>query len=204
MRKRQIIGILLVSMLLLLGACAPAPAPTLAPQETPAVTPTPAPTPPATSVPQPPVGFSIYNDVVSNFAIPYPEDWEMIPKERIEFALVGFWDRQQSASVNSFYVMKANLPYEMDVEDYFESEKAYFPGEYANYTSVSTSTLTLNGKKAIKHTWSFTLGGDTLKYIRLYVIDEKVIWLLEAGCSMESFDSYKNTYDTMMSGFYIY
>ena len=146
----------------------------------------------------------MYNDVVSNFAIPYPEHWEMIPKERIEFALVGFRDSQQSASANSFLVMKANLPYEMDVKGYFELEKTYFPGEYANYTSASTSTLTLNEKKAIKHTWSFTLGGDTLKYIRLYVIDKKVVWLLEAGGSIESYDSYKNTYDTMMSGFYIY
>ena len=159
--------------------------------------------PPATSVPQPPFGFSMYNDVVSSFAIPYPEDWEMIPKENIEFALVGFRDRQQDAITSSFLVIKADLPQEMDVEDYFGLEKAYFPGEYADYTPISTNTLTLNGKKAIKHTWSFTLGGDTLKYIRLYVIDEKVVWVLEAGCFKESFDSYKNTYDTMISGFYI-
>jgi hypothetical protein len=158
---------------------------------------------PATLIPQPPTGFLTYNDIVSNFAIPYPEDWEMMPKENIQFALVGFWDRQQDASVNSFYVMKAALPFEMDVEDYFESERGYFPGEYANYTPISTDTLTLNGKKAIRHTWTFTLDGDAFKYIRQYIVDQKTIWILEAGYPLESFDGYKSIYDTMMSGFYI-
>jgi len=43
MRKTQIIGVLLITLLLVLGACAPAPTP--APEETPAPTPTPAPAP---------------------------------------------------------------------------------------------------------------------------------------------------------------
>jgi len=183
-----------ISIILLLGfiviACTPA-------QETGIAA------PPATSVPQPPVGFLMYNDVVNNFVIPYPEDWGMIPKETIEFALVGFRDSQQDAIVSSFLVMKAALPQEMDVEAYFESEKAYFPGEYANYTPISTNSLTLNGKKAIEHIWSFTSGENTLKYERLYIIDKKVVWLLESGCFKESFNDYKNTFDIMMSGFRI-
>lgn len=92
--------------------------------------------PPTTSIPQPPAGLAMYNDIASGFAIVYPEDWEMIPKQDIEFALVGFWDRRQGATTNSFYVMKAALPFEMDVEEYFESERGYFPGEYANYTAI--------------------------------------------------------------------
>ncbi len=161
---------------------------------------------PVTSAPQPPIGFLLYDDDVNRFSILYPEEWEMIPPqgtERIKYALVGFWNRQQNATLNSFYVMKADLPNEMDVEDYFELEKTYFPGEYGNYTSISTSTLNLNGEKAVKHIWSFTLGSDTLKYARLYLIDDKVVWLLEAGCSIESFNDYENTYDTMMSEFCI-
>lgn len=158
---------------------------------------------PSTLIPQPPAGFLKYNDIVSNFAIPYPEAWEMMPKENIQFALVGFWDRQQNDSVNSFYVMKADLPYEMDVEDYFKSEKGYFPGEYANYTPISTDTLTLHGKKAIRHIWTFTPDGDAFKCIRQYIVDQKTIWVLEASCPLESFEGYKSIYDTMMSGFYI-
>ena len=171
--------------------------------QTPAQSPTPTPLP-VTSVPQPPIGFLMYADNVNRFSIFYPEGWEMIPPqgtEKIKYALVGFWDRQQNATLNSFYVMKADLPNEMDVEDYFELEKTYFPGEYGNYTSISTSILNLNGEKAVKHMWSFTLGGDALQYVRLYLIDEKVVWLLEAGCSMQSFNDYENTYDIMMSGF---
>jgi len=159
--------------------------------------------PPATSIPQPPAGFAMYNDIVSGFAIVYPEDWEMIPKHDIDFALVGFWDRRQGATMNSFYVMKASLPYAMDVDDYFESEEGYFPGEYANYTPISTDTLTLNGRKAIRHTWTFTAGSDTYEYIRQYIVDREIIWVLEAGCALESFDSYQSVYNTMMSGFYI-
>lgn len=158
---------------------------------------------PRTLVPQPPAGFSIYNDIASNFSIPYPEDWETIPKENIEFAVVGFWDRQQNTMLSYFVVMKAELPAEMDVEDYFEPEKEYFPGEYANYTPISTNTLTIYGKKAIRHTWTFTLDGDAFEYIRQYVVDQKTVWVLEAGCPLESFDGYKSIYDTMMSGFYI-
>ena len=159
--------------------------------------------PTTTSIPQPPVGFALYNDTVSGFAIVYPEDWEMIPKENIEFALVGFWDRRQGATTNSFYVMKASLPYAMDVEDYFESEKGYFPGEYANYTPISTDTLTLNGRKIVRHIWTFTLSGDGFEYTRQYIVDHKTIWVLEAGCSLESSDIYESVYNTMMSGFYI-
>jgi len=159
--------------------------------------------PTTTSIPQPPAGFALYNDVVSDFAIVYPEDWEMIPKENMEFALVGFWDHQQGATTNSFYVMKASLPYTMDVEDYFESEERYFPGEYANYNPTSTDTLTINGLKAVKHTWTFTVSGDGFKYVREYIVERKTIWLLEAGCTLDSFDSYQSVYNTMMSGFYI-
>jgi len=159
--------------------------------------------PPATSIPQPPAGFAAYNDIASGFAIVYPEDWEMIPKQNIEFALVGFWDRRPGATTNAFYVMKASLPYAMDVEDYFESEEGYFPGEYANYTPTSTDTLTLNGRKAVRHTWTFTASGDSFKYIRQYTVDHKTIWLLEAGCVLDSFDGYQSVYNTMMSGFYI-
>lgn len=158
---------------------------------------------PATLIPQPPAGFLTYNDIVSNFSIPYPEDWEMIPKENIEFAVVGFWDRQQNIMLSYFVVMKAELPAEMDVEDYFEPERELFPGEYANYTPISTDTLILYGKKAIRHTWIFTLDGAAFKYIRQYIVNQKTIWVLEAGCHLESFDSYKNIYDTMMAGFRI-
>jgi hypothetical protein len=158
--------------------------------------------PPTTSIPERPAGFLAYNDIVNSLYIIYPEDWEIIPKESVEFALVGFRDRQQGAGVNSFYVMKAALPFEMDVEDYFESEKGYFPGEYANYTPISTDTLTLNGRKAIRHTWTFTVGSDAFKYIRQYIVDRKTIWVLEAGCALGSFDSYESVYNTMMSGFY--
>lgn len=159
--------------------------------------------PPTTSIPQRPTGFAMYNDIVSGFAIVYPEDWEMIPKQNIQFALVGFWDRRQGATTNSFYVMKASLPYAMDAEDYFESEKGYFPGEYANYTPISTDSLTLNGRKAVRHAWTFTVSGDGFKYIRQYIVDRKTIWVLEAGCALGFFDSCQSAYNTMMSGFYI-
>jgi hypothetical protein len=159
--------------------------------------------PPPISIPQPPAGFAAYNDIVSGFAIIYPEDWEMIPKQNIEFALVGFWHRRPGATTNSFYIMKAPLPYAMDVEDNFESEEGYFPGEYANYTPVSTDTLTLNGMKAVRHTWTFTVSGEGFKYIRQYVVHRKTIWVLEGGCALDSFDSYQSAYNTMMSGFYI-
>jgi len=194
MRIKWILIPLCMILLVVLFGCA---------SQTPAQSPTPTPLP-VTSVPQPPIGFLMYADNVNRFSIFYPEEWEMIPPqgtERIKYALVGFWDRQQNATLNSFYVMKADLPNEMDVEDYFELEKTYFPGEYGNYTSISTSTLNLNGEKAVKHMWSFTLGGDALQYVRLYLIDEKVVWLLEAGGSMESFNDYENTCDIMMSGF---
>lgn len=159
--------------------------------------------PPTTSIPHPPVGFAVYNDVVNGYAIVYPEDWEMIPKQNIGFALVGFWDRGPGARMNSFYVMKAALPYAMDVEDYFESVKAYLAGEYANYAPVSTDTLTLHGRKAVRHAWTFTGGGDAYRYTRQYIVDRKTIWVLEAGCVLESFEDYQTVYSTMISGFYI-
>jgi len=159
--------------------------------------------PPATSIPEPPAGFAVYNDIVSGFAVVYPQDWEMIPKQDFGFALVGFWDRGPDATINSFYIMKASLPYAMDVEDYFESEKSYFPGEYANYSPTATDSLTLDRRKAVRHTWTFTVGGDSHKYMRQYIVDLKTIWVLEAGCSLESFDSYQSVYSTMMSGFRI-
>lgn len=159
--------------------------------------------PAAAPIPKRPAGFQAYNDIVNDFYIIYPEDWEMIPKEGIEFALVGFWDHQQGAGANSFYVMKAALPFEMNVEDYFESEEGYFAGEYANYSPISTDTLTLNARTTIRHTWTFTMGSDTFKYTRQYIVDRKTIWVLEAGCALESFGSYQSIYNTMMSGFFI-
>lgn len=158
---------------------------------------------PVSPVPEPPSGFLAYNDIVNGFVIIYPEDWEMIPKETARFAAVGFWDRQQGADINSFYVMNAVLPYAMDVEDYFESVKGYFRGEYPYYTPVSTETMTVNGRKAIRHTWTFDVDGVTYKYVRQYMVHRKTIWLLEAGCTLGSFDNYRGIYNTMMSGLHI-
>ena len=171
------------------------------------LTPTPTSTPnqpTTTPVLQPPVGFLIYSDNVNKFSIFYPNDWEIMPTENISYALVGFWDRQPNATMNSFVVMKADLPYKMDVSTYFDSEKGYFPSDYQNYAPISTDTLILNGKKAIKHTWTLTYDGIARENVRLYMVDNKTSWCLEGSCYEESFNSYKNTYDTMMSGFHTY
>ncbi len=106
-----------------------------------------------------------------------------------------------------FLVMRADLPQEMNDEDYFELEKAYFPTEYTDYTPISTNTIILDGREAIEHIWSFTQPTEipnvvfTWKYLRLYTIDKKVVWCLEASSIL--FDNYKNTFDTMVSGFFI-
>ena len=125
---------------------------------------------------QPPADFSAYNG--NDFTIPYPKDWEVVPLEdAVLFHLIEY-----DAVTAFFLVMRADLPQEMNVEDYFELEKAYFPTEYTDYTPISTNTIILDGREAIEHIWSFTQPTEipnvvfTWKYLRLYTIDKKVVW----------------------------
>ena len=54
----------------------------------PRLTPTPAPTPP----PTPTAGYLTYTDEANGFSISYPEDWNTMPQESLEAAIIGFQD----------------------------------------------------------------------------------------------------------------
>lgn len=92
--KKLIVLTLLATLLVSTMACGGGGEEQATPTSTAIATPTPTPTPMPSPTATPTAGYLLYTDEANGFSISYPEDWNPMPQEALETALIGFQDPQ--------------------------------------------------------------------------------------------------------------
>ncbi len=165
----------------------------------PAATPTPAPTP------TPLAGYDVYTDEDNGFSIWYPEEWEKPAQELWQGALICFRRCPVcGGTVASFKVANEELPSPMSLSTYFGEAKQEL-AQLDEYNSLSEEGLTIGGRAAIKHVYTFLLlegaEGAIIKVMRVYVVAGTTAWTITSECAPERWKDYEAAFDIVVGSF---
>ena len=158
--------------------------------------------PPVTPTPSP--GLLTYRDNVNGFSIAYPKDWETMPQVFLpEGIVVGFWRGTDQADPSNYNVGVSEWPSGMSVEDFYQLARSESETE-VGYSFISKDNLTINGIPAIKHTFTFTSEGQTLKAMQVLLVKDDAAWLITIGSTPEFFTTHESTFNAIIDSFQIY
>ena len=159
------------------------------------------PTPTPTPAPTPVSGFLTYTDEANGFSISYPEDWELVPEEMWEDVLLMLWAPVACEEfITDFSITTEGLPYPLSVQSYSEGAERHLRS-LEGYTSISEEELTVDGKAAIKHVFTFIMEGETFKVMQVYLVENKTAWVLSFGTVPACWSQYEVIFDNMAGSF---
>ena len=152
-------------------------------------------------------GFISFIDHNMGFCIWYPDGWEQIPVETVlemweGYPAVGFWPTEACGeTIPICNVVKEELPYAMDVWDYFDIAKSYVV-ELEGYTHISEEELTLSGMKAVQLIYTAYPYDQHVEVMQTCFIKDKTAWIVGVSCSPTCWSEYIDNYNTIVASFY--
>lgn len=88
----------------------------------------------------------------------------------------------------------------MSINEIVELIKAYVFSQFEDYTPIADEELNVNGKPAIKHT--YTYNSDQEMYtIALIILDDLIVWHLYCTCAESCSSECEAVFDTMAGSF---
>ncbi len=159
------------------------------------------------STPAPSLVFLTYTDKTNGFSISYPQDWETVPEELLgETDIVGFWaPKAENQGKPILHVGKQECSPDASPERYFHAAKvALERSPTHHYQFIGKDELTIDGSPAIKHTFTYVRGEETLKAMQICFVKGGAVWVMTFLCAPEFFDSFKPAFDTIASSFHVF
>lgn len=151
--------------------------------------------------PSQPSQFLTYTDEANGFSIDYPQGWSIEhPKDPPELK-VSIYEKKYAFNPVGILVGKYQIP-GLSLEGFYVSRIEALLDSCADYASISTEELTINGRPAIKHIYTgIPVAPTPYKFVEVYLVQNGTEWILKFSCPQESFDSYKSTFDTALNSF---
>jgi hypothetical protein len=166
--------------------------------ETPAPTPTLTPSPTATSA------YTTYVNESHGFSIRYPSCWDVDEEACIKCGgpLVAFKAPQVCGNMTTqFEIKKDELDETMDIEEYFDYKRQGIL-LLDDYTPISDKELTVDGRDAIQHEFTYTFG-QTVYIIALILLDDDTGWYVYCTCAEDCASECEEVFDDMAGSFQI-
>ncbi len=141
----------------------------------------------------------VYRDSANGFAISYPQSWDIMPEWQWGEALVGFWYTLAVGSAAHFQVFREELTYPMDVEAYFEAVKRQLASR-KEYTDISEQELTLGGRAAMKHVFTWQ-SEQSQKDMVVCLVDGTTAWIIYCGTLTDLWSQFAAKFDAIAGSF---
>ena len=206
MRKTQIIGVLLITILLVLGACAP--------------TPTPTPEGEQTSELAIPAHFTTYSHE-GLFSISYPSDWQpatSIMEELMEAVKKELEARDPTADTENIgilffggketlegYYPTVSIATDLRSAGYWtldevdEANSRYDRANTPGYKELSLYKVIVDGRDAsILVSEDNEPGYGRWRYIQLTIVKGDFVWIVTCSSEYQDFNDYEDTFNSIV------
>ena len=166
-------------------------------------TPTPTPTPKVTVTP---LIYLTHTDEANGIAVDYPAAWtwsdELLAETEGAVAAFRLPPKEDSFHLH-MVVTKTALPMPLSVREVFgyAHSTGHQAEEFAEYVSVSDEDITVDGLPAIKHIFTYSEGGLSLKVKQFWVVKELEAWVVRYVTAEASFDSWEPVLDSIVLSF---
>ena len=151
--------------------------------------------------------FLTYTDEINGFSISYPQDWEIMPEDRLQGPqIVAFWaPAAEHEGKPLFTLSREGQLAGITVQSYFQEARAALEESVGyDYSFVSKDELVTNGVLAVKHVLTYDHEGERLKAMQVYLVEGKSVWIMTSVCAPEFFDLWEPTFDVIADSFHLF
>ena len=148
----------------------------------------------------PPTGFSTYTENVGGFSISYPSSWGIYPA--IGGGYFAFFESPSTcagqkplASVFSEDTGSTSL------QTWYSEKMKPAMENWSDYNLISEENVTIDDIPAVKVICTYSEDGDTVKAMVCFLVKQQRFWSIEGDCALTCWDTYKGTFNTMISSF---
>jgi len=139
------------------------------------------------------------------FSILYPSDWSVDEEACLEChgPLVAFKSSHTCENLTpEFEINKDELTETMDIDEYFEYKKQGTLLGLHDYTPLSDRKLSIDGRDAIQHEFTYT-SGQSLYIIALILLDGETGWYMHCTCAEDCAGECEEVFDDIAGSFHI-
>ncbi|MBA7623883.1 hypothetical protein ES703_31282 [subsurface metagenome] len=146
--------------------------------------------------------YLLYTDEDNRFSILYPEDWVKYPEELLEeFVLVSFWSTSLCGEEGpSFRVRTDEVPPATSIQTFFEAVKRAL-GDWPEYTPISEEELSVGGRPAIKHVYTYVAQAGTISVMLLILVEGTTGWSIFCFSPSACWSQYESSFDKIVDSF---
>ncbi len=145
---------------------------------------------------QPTNHFQAYQSQADNFSIQFPGGWTF--QENVYGASVMFFSplAKDDTLRENLGIVKKELDKEYTLTEYYTATQPELQKLIPNFTEVSNETIQINGIDAQKLIYKGTQGDVKLQREQVYLIKNKVVYIITYTATEDTFDEYIKDVDT--------
>ncbi len=143
--------------------------------------------------------FQSYESQTDKFSIQFPGGWTF--QENVYGASVMFFSplTKDDTLKENLGIVKKELDKEYTLNDYYTTTQPELQKLIPNFTEVSNETMQINGIDAQKLIYKGTQGDVKLQREQVYLIKNKVVYIITYTATEDTFDEYINDVETTIS-----
>jgi len=140
--------------------------------------------------------FQTYESKTDKFSIQFPREWTF--QENVYGASVMFFSPLAKDDIlrENLGIIKKELDKEYTLTDYYTITQPELQKLIPNFTEVSNETLQINGIDAQKLIYKGTQGDVKLQWEQVYLIKNKVVYIITYTATEDTFDEYIKDVET--------
>lgn len=152
----------------------------------------------------PPSEFVTYTDDEYGFSMSVPSSWQTMSMEEAEIEESGtaFFPLSLCSEVPVLGGVVVNETSGLSLQSYYEMVKSD-TGDYEDFAILSEEEITINGIPAMKAIFTGSTEGYTVQVMVGVLVKGHSGWDIELGCASECWDTYEDTFNTMLSSFQV-